>query len=54
MALLRDDREVKMAVTEVANPDLAHEIKYGDRKHPPPKPSGWWRQFNSDLSDNWF
>lgn len=43
LALLADDDEIKIKLMEIANPDLAFDIKYGDRKHPPPRPCGWWK-----------
>jgi hypothetical protein len=44
LELLKDDYEVKIAVTKVANPDLAYEIETQAKKMPPPPK--WWDHVN--------
>ena len=39
LALLRSDPEFRRDMIKAINPDYAWELEYGNRKHPPPKPS---------------
>lgn len=50
LELLREDYQVQMAVTKIANPELARQIQAENQRNVAPPEPEWWKYPRSEAN----